>query len=106
MLGVQHLKESEDVLLPPEQQYVRVVEEQILEHSSEPEDVADRHVPFRIIICMSAESSRCLQQAQFLQSDIGFKRIVGFEEFEIGHLDPGSQTSESLASCLCLISSV
>ena len=96
MLGVLHLKESEDVLLPPEQRYIRIVEEQILEHPSEPEDVADCHVPFRMIICMSTESSRRLQQAQFLQSDIGFKRIVGFEEFEIGHLDPGSRTGKSL----------
>jgi hypothetical protein len=47
----------------------------------------------RIIICMAPDSSARLQQAQYLQSDIGFKRIVGFDEFEIASMDRDANTS-------------
>lgn len=49
--------------------------------------------PFCMIICMTKDSSRHLQRAHYLQSDIGFKRIVGFKEFELGGLDDDSRTS-------------
>jgi hypothetical protein len=52
--------------------------------------------PIRIIICMSKDSSKRLLDAQFLQSDIGFKRIVGFQEFELGGRDHGSRTGVSV----------
>ena len=55
----------------------------------------------QVVICMSPESSYCLLEAQFLQSDIGFKRIVGFMEFELGGRDGCSHTSElTLSSCV------
>ena len=41
----------------------------------------------RIIICMTQESSHRILRAQFLQSDIAFKRVAGFLEFEVGGLD-------------------
>ena len=95
MIGVLHLKANEDAFLPPEQRYIRAVEEVTLDRSLEPDHEEEHgNAPFRMIICMNAESSRRLQQAQFLQSDTSFKRIVGFEEFEIGHLDPGSRTGK------------
>jgi len=34
-----------------------------------------------------------LLQAQYLQSDIAFKRIVGFLEFEIGGMDQNAKIS-------------
>lgn len=41
---------------------------------------------------MSQSSSSRILEAQFLQSDIGFKRIVGFQEFELGGKEFGSRT--------------
>ena len=49
--------------------------------------------PLRIAVCMSQSSSARLLRAHYLQSDIGFKRIVGFKEFELGGLDENSSTS-------------
>ncbi|KAJ7571962.1 hypothetical protein C8J56DRAFT_810142, partial [Mycena floridula] len=48
---------------------------------------------FHMIICMKPAASCRLSKAQYLQSDIGFKPISRFEEFEIGHLDLGSHTA-------------
>ena len=39
---------------------------------------------------MFPQSSKQLQSAQYLQSDIGFKRIVGYYELEIGGMEPKS----------------
>ncbi|KZP25255.1 hypothetical protein FIBSPDRAFT_909652 [Athelia psychrophila] len=50
-------------------------------------DPSDTAMMLRIIICMSPESSRRLAAAQYLQSDIAFKRVSGFLEFKIGGLD-------------------
>ncbi|KAJ7827331.1 hypothetical protein B0H14DRAFT_3144637 [Mycena olivaceomarginata] len=50
----------------------------------------------RIIICMTPHSSSRLQKAQYLQSDIGFKRIVGYDEFEISAMDRDANTSLGL----------
>ncbi|KAJ6588090.1 hypothetical protein B0H19DRAFT_921880 [Mycena capillaripes] len=47
----------------------------------------------RIIICMSPEGSRRLLRSQYIQSDIGFKRIVGFLEFEMACMDRDANTS-------------
>ncbi|KAJ3924260.1 MAG: hypothetical protein NXY57DRAFT_1092279, partial [Lentinula lateritia] len=44
-------------------------------------------------LCMFPSSSRRLKRAQYLQSDIGFKRVVGLEEFEIAGTDPLSRIS-------------
>ncbi|KAF9561878.1 hypothetical protein CPC08DRAFT_634812 [Agrocybe pediades] len=57
------------------------------------ENTLKADAPFRLAICMFRESSRRLQKARYLQSDIGFKRIVGFKEFELGGLDSVSRTS-------------
>ncbi|KAJ7312830.1 hypothetical protein DFH08DRAFT_717029, partial [Mycena albidolilacea] len=46
-----------------------------------------------IIICMTPHSSSRLQKAQYLQSDISFKRIVGYDEFEISAMDRDANTS-------------
>jgi hypothetical protein len=45
----------------------------------------------RIIICMTKESSHQLLRAQFLQSDIAFKRVAGFLEFEVGGLNQNAK---------------
>jgi hypothetical protein len=42
---------------------------------------------------MSKEGSKRLLQAQYIQSDIGFKRVIGFVEFELASLDRDANTS-------------
>lgn len=51
---------------------------------------------FRMVVCMFREASFRLHSTQYLQSDIGFKRVIGFKEFELGGLDSKSRTSKSL----------
>src|SRR5882762_3113251 len=85
--GLCHLKECQDRDLPPELHYIRYIGEvpvstlAVFEDDEEPTNV-DKML--RIVICMTKESSHRLLQAQYLQSDIAFKRITGFLEFEIG----------------------
>jgi hypothetical protein len=84
--GLCHLKESQDCL-PPELHYIRYIGEVPISSLTVYED--DEHIiesdeMLRIIICMTKQSSRRLLRAQYLQSDISFKRVVGFLEFEIG----------------------
>jgi hypothetical protein len=47
----------------------------------------------RILICMTREGSKRLLGAQYIQSDMAFKRIVGFYEFELAAVDQISNTS-------------
>ena len=42
---------------------------------------------YRFVICMTPSSSWGLLRAQYLQSDIAFRRVVGYEEFKIGGWD-------------------
>ncbi|KAJ7808673.1 hypothetical protein B0H14DRAFT_3151934 [Mycena olivaceomarginata] len=47
----------------------------------------------RIIICMAAEASRrLLSTGHYLQSDIAFRRIVGFLEFELACMERDANT--------------
>jgi len=57
------------------------------------DDTDDSRTPFRIIICMSRQNSIRLLSAHYVQSDIGFKRIAGYKEFELGGLDQSSRIS-------------
>ena len=50
---------------------------------------------------MSREGSERLLNAQYLSSDISFKRINDFYEFEIACIDRISNTSEDSFSQLC-----
>lgn len=68
-----------------------------------PGDIDADGVPLRVAICMFQENSCQLQQAHYLQSDIGFKRVVGFKEFELGALESGSQTSKLLNLLCCYL---
>ncbi|KAJ7791168.1 hypothetical protein B0H13DRAFT_1936056 [Mycena leptocephala] len=54
---------------------------------------SDWETTTRIIICMAPDASHRLKTAGYLQSDIGFKRIVGFHEFEIASMDRDANTS-------------
>ncbi|KAJ6517162.1 hypothetical protein C8R47DRAFT_960350 [Mycena vitilis] len=94
--GIKYLKKIQDRDVPAHQHYIRVVLElpdADLAHHEEDGDAPAATNPARIIICMTPDSSRRLQQARYLQSDIGFKRIVGFEEFEIASMDRDANAS-------------
>ena len=56
------------------------------------DEVTDTKTPIYIIVCMNKESSQRLLDTQFVRSDIRFKCIVGFQEFELGGRDFTSQT--------------
>lgn len=105
-VGVLHLKEQQDIKFP-EAPYIRYIGEVVDNGPGDDEDHDNNErmepntrnspdAPFRMIVCMTKESSIRLVQAQYLQSDIGFKRIVGFKEFELGGLDPDSRTSKCI----------
>ncbi|KAF4593638.1 hypothetical protein EYR40_008426 [Pleurotus pulmonarius] len=85
-------KQDRDIL-----QYIRLAEEFNLPESDTDGDddtsAIDSCSPFRMVICMFPEASRRLARAQYLQCDIGFKRIVGFQEFELGGMDEESHTT-------------
>ncbi|KAG6818704.1 hypothetical protein H0H93_002634 [Arthromyces matolae] len=81
-------KQDMDLDTPP---YIRFIEEVLDLDGDEADDVTGD--PFRVIICMFPDSSVRLRNSKFVQCDIGFKRIVGFEEFELGGLDADTRTS-------------
>jgi hypothetical protein len=92
------MKREQDRSLPPEDAYIRYMEEiPSLGMTYDPDDDevedSDQSFPFRIAICMTREGSLRLLTAKYLQSDIGFRRIVGFKEFELGGLERDSRTS-------------
>ncbi|KAJ7679787.1 hypothetical protein B0H17DRAFT_1139059 [Mycena rosella] len=97
LLAVQRLKAEQDANLPEEEHYIRVILEldnnnlPVHEEDDEPGEPGEKT---RIIICMSREGSRRLQlYGAYLQSDTGFKRIVGFDEFELAAMDRDANTS-------------
>jgi len=86
--------------LPPQEHYIRLavkVKEVDLLPSSTCEEDESRQ-PLQVVICMLPQSSERLQSAQYLQSDIGFKRIVGFYELEIGGIEPKSNIGMAFLS--------
>ncbi|KAJ6535548.1 hypothetical protein B0H19DRAFT_1271291 [Mycena capillaripes] len=97
--GVINLKEHQDSKLPKERHYIRRIlainiEPQQRQAMDEEEDDDIRDDRLRIIICMTPEASRrLLTSGGHLQSDIGFKRIVGFKEFELATMERDANTS-------------
>ncbi|KAJ7257624.1 hypothetical protein C8J57DRAFT_1074290 [Mycena rebaudengoi] len=97
--GLQYMKQEQDRYLSSEYTYIRYMEEiPSLGMTYDPADDddldgSDHTVPFRIAVCMAKEGSRRLVKAKYLQSDIAFRRIVGFKEFELGGLERDSRTT-------------
>ena len=95
------LKEIQDESLPAEAHYVRRIISMTvypLHEEDEPcPEVDVNRDDVRIVICMTPEGSRRLLQAQYLQSDMAFKRVVGFHEFELATFDRISKTSKQQA---------
>jgi hypothetical protein len=87
--GLCHLKQIQDAEFPPALHYIRYIAEVPLNSMTthDKDDHTENGELLQIIICMSRESSQKLLAAQYLQSDIAFKRVAGFLEFEIGNLN-------------------
>lgn len=52
----------------------------------------------RFILCMTVEGSELLLNAQYVQSDIGFRRVIGFYEFELGAWERDPTTCKLIRS--------
>ncbi|KAJ2911744.1 hypothetical protein MD484_g8674, partial [Candolleomyces efflorescens] len=94
--GLQFLKEEQDRngSLP----YIRYMTELADDAGSDSGDSADEardlnSKPLQICVCMTPEGSKRLASARYIQSDISFKRVAGFMEFEIGGMIEESNTS-------------
>ncbi len=99
-IGLLHLKGEQDSLLEPKDRYLHaMIEIPVTLLAPDEDDVPEDQPPalalqpLEIAICMTSKASQRFVQAQYLQSDIGFKRIVGFYEFEIASMDRYSNTS-------------
>ncbi|KAJ7676899.1 hypothetical protein DFH06DRAFT_976937 [Mycena polygramma] len=95
--GLLHMKLQQDEHLPVDEVYIRYMAEipslGLRTDDDDEESDSDPHAPFRIAVCMTKEASRRLLRAKYLQSDIAFRRIVGFKEFELGGLERDSRTT-------------
>jgi hypothetical protein len=93
--GLIHLKNVQDKTLAEEDRYIRCIIKLDIsaaeQHDEDDEKVSDEGL--QIVVCMSPEGSRRIAKAQYIQSDIGFKRVVGFHEFELASFDRDENTS-------------
>ncbi|KAG6847309.1 hypothetical protein H0H93_008916, partial [Arthromyces matolae] len=95
--GALSLKEAEDCSLSPEDIYIRriitIPADTLPVHLEDEPSRNGEKGDINMIICMFKEGSRRLANAQYIQSDIGFKRVVGFYEFELAGFDRDANTS-------------
>ncbi|KAI0362906.1 hypothetical protein BV20DRAFT_1075618 [Pilatotrama ljubarskyi] len=99
--GLLHLKAAEDRDLAEEDVYIRYMAElseaQLCDavgfSADECEDEVGETEAVRIAVCMTRTQSRRLLAARYLQSDIAFKRVIGFKEFELGSWDEETRTA-------------
>ncbi|KAJ3756434.1 hypothetical protein EV360DRAFT_84964 [Lentinula raphanica] len=99
--GLLHFKAQQDAMLQPAERYLRTMIEVAGAELNDDEDdlPSDQNhfsQPLRVAICMTSAASENFIAAQYLQSDIAFKRIVGFYEFEIAAVDSCFNTSMTL----------
>lgn len=99
-LGVLHLKALQDANLDRSDHYIRRIIaidlDSVVRHEEDDWEDSNnvKDTKLRIIVCMYPEaSSRLLNMGQYLQSDIAFKRIVGYLEFEIACMDRDANSS-------------
>lgn len=86
ILGAERLKALQDACPDGAIQYIRKMVKAALPREGGEE--------LLYVICMTEEGSRRLLNAQYLQIDTSFKRIVGFYEFEVACVDRNANTSE------------
>ncbi|KAE9400248.1 hypothetical protein BT96DRAFT_938867 [Gymnopus androsaceus JB14] len=82
----------------PQDQYIRVMDEFLLpdvrSHVMDEDAMEENSEKFCIVICMFPQRSHDLLKAQFVQSDISYKRVVGFKELEFVGWDEQSHTDQ------------
>ena len=93
--GLMLLKKAQDKSLPVQSHYIRrMIHLTNLPVYDEDDPVTDSDSSdVNIVICMTNEGSWCLQEAQYIQSDMAFKRVVDFFEFEMATVDRINNTS-------------
>ncbi|KAF6760962.1 hypothetical protein DFP72DRAFT_804707 [Ephemerocybe angulata] len=60
-------------------------------------EVRIKGVSQRICVCMTPESSRALLDCRYIQTDIAFKRVKGYLEFELTVMDDKNPTTRILS---------
>ncbi|KAJ6467649.1 hypothetical protein C8R47DRAFT_1303282 [Mycena vitilis] len=96
---VVNLKAQQDAALAPEHRYIRriitIPFNKLPRHEDDDEAEKDNKDDLvRIIICMSPEGCRrLLSMGRYLQSDIAFRRIMAFLEFELACMARDPNTS-------------
>ncbi|KAJ3869260.1 hypothetical protein EV359DRAFT_59917 [Lentinula novae-zelandiae] len=92
--GVLHLKMAQDASRAVADHYIRYAQE--IQLQCDPGDVEDTQLlgqvadpnALRLIICIKSKNSlQLIRDARHIQSDISFKRIAGWLEFELGGFD-------------------
>ncbi|KAI0052918.1 hypothetical protein FA95DRAFT_1451859, partial [Auriscalpium vulgare] len=95
--GLENLIKQEDMAHRAVAQYIRYMDEVPLDSlahwdPSQSSDGKSRDT-LRIVVCMEREQSVRLHDAQYLQSDIAFRRVPDFYEFELGGWDRMNKTA-------------
>ncbi|KAJ7029938.1 hypothetical protein C8F04DRAFT_1368646 [Mycena alexandri] len=96
--GIFHLEIEQRIHRPLKDRYIRrVVDLDATLFTSHPEDepslVPVQKDRLRFILCMGWEGSQRLRTCQYVQSDIGFKRVIGFYEFELAGWERDAHTA-------------
>ncbi|KAJ6600477.1 hypothetical protein DFH09DRAFT_1070271 [Mycena vulgaris] len=95
--GILHLNEVQSISRPLKDHYIRRmvdIDADGFESHEEDDPIAlSESRRLRFIVCMTVEGSERLLKAQYVQSDIGFRRVVGFYEFELGAWERDPTTS-------------
>ncbi|KAF8513687.1 hypothetical protein JB92DRAFT_3096430 [Gautieria morchelliformis] len=60
------------------------------------EESGDNTGLYRFVVCMTPTQSYGLLRAQYVQSDTAFRRVVGYDEFEIGAWDVTAKSIEEI----------
>lgn len=95
--GIKHTKQQQqDEQMDPNDHHIRrvigIAADSMEGHESDDPPTGKANT-VRIMICMSKEGSERLINAQYPQSDIAFKRVAGYYEFELASVDRDANTS-------------
>ncbi|KAK0437715.1 uncharacterized protein EV420DRAFT_1280541 [Desarmillaria tabescens] len=87
--GIKSLLDIQNRTVPSKEHYIRHIEEMPWESLNDPDPgpLADDHGSFRLILCMSPSCSHDLLHAEYVESDISFKRVAGYKEFKLVGFD-------------------
>jgi hypothetical protein len=89
------LKKKQDESLPVQSHYIRrmIHLTNVPVHDEDDPVIDGDSSDVYIVICMTNEGSQRLRKAQYIQSDMAFKRVVNYFEFEMATVDRINNTS-------------